>query len=212
MLAIFDTEGVLVDGEFMPEVAKLVGKEKEIEFLTKKGLRGEIKWEEGLQKRVEALRGISYAASVETIRRMRLMPGVTEAIQKLKTMGFKTITISGGPTLLVERLRSELGLDYTFANDLIFTNNKISGINMRVDSNKASVLRPVLDRLGEDKKNIVSIVDGANDLTLFEIADLGIAFNAQEIVEERADVIIRKKDMMAIIPAVEEHFFLKRKN
>ena len=30
MLAIFDTEGVLIDGEFLPELAKIVGKEEEI--------------------------------------------------------------------------------------------------------------------------------------------------------------------------------------
>lgn len=209
MLAIFDTEGVLVDGEFMPEVAKLIGKEDEIDLLTQKGLRGEIKWEEGLKKRVETLRGISYDVYVQTVQKMRLMPGAVEAIQNLKAMGFKTITISGGPTLLVERLKVELGLDYTFANDLLFTNHKISGVNMRVNSDKASVLHSVLAQLGEDRKSIVSIVDGANDLTLFDIAGLSIAFNAQEIVEERADIIIRKKDMMEIIPVVRDHFFPK---
>ena len=42
MLAIFDTEGVLIDGEFLPELAKVVGKEEEIWEITKKGISGEI--------------------------------------------------------------------------------------------------------------------------------------------------------------------------
>ena len=36
------------------------GKEKEIWDITKQGIRGDINWEEGLIRRVEALRGISF--------------------------------------------------------------------------------------------------------------------------------------------------------
>ncbi len=47
MIAIFDVEGVLVDGEFLPELARLVGKEEEVRDITMKGIRGEISWEHG---------------------------------------------------------------------------------------------------------------------------------------------------------------------
>ena len=40
MLAIFDTEGVLIDGEFLPELAKVIGKEDEILEITNKGIKG----------------------------------------------------------------------------------------------------------------------------------------------------------------------------
>ena len=58
MLAIFDTEGVLIDGEFLPELAKIVGKEKEIWEITKKGINGEIEWEKGLIDRIKELKGV----------------------------------------------------------------------------------------------------------------------------------------------------------
>ena len=60
MLAIFDTEGVLVDGEFMPHVARLSDKEKEVSEITNQGITGEIDWVTGLHKRIEFLKGISY--------------------------------------------------------------------------------------------------------------------------------------------------------
>lgn len=211
MLAIFDAEGVLVDAEFMPEAAKLIGKEDEISDLTEKGISGEIDWEQGLYKRVEVLKGISYTDCLRVASEMPLMAGATEAFRELKRMGFKTMTVSGGPSLLVDRVKGELGIDYAFANHLVFTNGKLSGVDLRVTSNKSYVLRDTLSWLGAGKESIVSTVDGANDLTLFDIAGLKIAFNARPIVRTRADVIIKNKNLMEIIPVIREHFFSAKK-
>lgn len=139
------------------------------------------------------------------------MPGVTETFRELKRMGFKTMTVSGGPTLLVERVKGELGLDHAFANELIFEDGKLTGVDMRVTSNKAYVLKDTISWLGEGKENIVSTVDGANDLTLFDIAEFRIAFNAQPIVEKRADAVIGRRNLMEIIPLIREHFFSHKK-
>ena len=53
MLVIFDVEGVLLNAEYLPVLAKLMGpeKEKEIWDITIKGINGEINWEEGLRKK-----------------------------------------------------------------------------------------------------------------------------------------------------------------
>ena len=62
MLIIFDVEGVLLNAEYLPILAQVFGpaKEKEIWDITKQGIRGDIDWEEGLIRRVHALRGTSY--------------------------------------------------------------------------------------------------------------------------------------------------------
>ena len=62
MLIIFDVEGVLLNAEYLPILAQMMGpeKEKQIWDITKQGIRGDINWEEGLRKRVDALRGISF--------------------------------------------------------------------------------------------------------------------------------------------------------
>ncbi|MBM3897833.1 MAG: phosphoserine phosphatase SerB [Thaumarchaeota archaeon] len=205
MLAIFDIEGVLIDGEFMPEIAKLVGREKEVEELTQKGIRGEINWEQGLFMRVDALKGISYDECIKLARRMSLMRGAVETFRELKRMGFKTMAVSGGPTVLSDRIKGELGIDYVFANELLFTNGRLSGINLRVTSNKAYVLTDTIKWLGEEKKNIFAAVDGANDLKLFEISGLKIAFCAATIVQKHADHIIKERDLRKILPYVKKY-------
>ena len=78
MLAIFDTEGVLIDGEFLPELAKVVGKEEKIWEITKKGISGEIEWEKGLIERINELKGVSYDDCKRVSDDMPIMEGAKE--------------------------------------------------------------------------------------------------------------------------------------
>ncbi|MFY9869581.1 MAG: phosphoserine phosphatase SerB, partial [Candidatus Nitrosopolaris sp.] len=77
MLIIFDVEGVLLNAEYLPVLAQLIGpeKEKEIWDITKQGIRGEIKWEDGLRQRVAALRGISLEDAERIGENLQIMPG-----------------------------------------------------------------------------------------------------------------------------------------
>lgn len=44
----------------------------------------------------------------------------------------------------------------------------------------------------------VAVVDGANDLDLFELADPRVSFNAQKIVRDKADLEIQVKDLKVL--------------
>jgi len=205
MLVIFDLEGVLVDGEFLPELAKLKGIEDKIWEITLRGIKGEIDWEEGLYLRINELRGLSYSDCVNVANSLRLMPGAKEACKTLREMGFLLASVSGGFTLLAERVQKELGLDYFFANELVFVGDRLDSVIVRVNSNKANSIQGLVKALQEPREQIIAVVDGANDLALFELAGLKIAFCAQPIVESKADVVIREKDLRLIIPAVKKY-------
>jgi phosphoserine phosphatase len=203
-VAIFDVEGVLVDGEFLPSLARLVGKEKEVEDITLKGIRGEIIWEDGLKKRVELLKGIEYEKCVKVADSLPLMKGAKEMSEKLKSLGYIMIGVSGGFSLLAERVKKELRLDHVFSNQLVFHDGRLIGYGLLVSSNKTKILETALgDILYESKK--VAVVDGANDLDLFGIADLRIAFNAQKAVKAKADIVIDEKDLMLVARTIEEN-------
>ncbi|RMF32194.1 MAG: phosphoserine phosphatase SerB [Candidatus Nitrosothermus koennekii] len=206
MLVIFDVEGVLYDAEYLPLLAKLVNKEKEIMDITLKGIRGEIPWEEGLLRRIDALRGIKYEDALRIAKEMPLMPGAKEVCYKLKRAGWRLIAVSGGFTIMMDKLKEELGLDYIASNELIFNDGILTGVDIMVNSNKVNAIAKVIKEFGESKENIVSVVDGANDLKLFDIAGLRVAFNAHEVVTSRADVIIDEKDLRLLIPAIEKHY------
>ena len=207
MLIIFDIEGVLVDGEFLPELARKIGKEKEVMDITLKGIRGEIRWEEGLKERMRILKGISYKDALEVASSMQLMKNAEEAIgRRLKDLGFISIGVTGGFSILANRVKKQLKLNYVFANEMIFDDGKLNGIKLNVNSDKTLALNETIKKLGVKKGDTIAVIDGANDLKLFDLAKLKIAFNAQEIVKKRANVVIDEKDLMKLIPIISEFY------
>ena len=209
MLAIFDVEGVLYDAEYLPILAEKVNKEQEIWDITKKGIQGLINWEEGLQKRVEILKGISYETCMEVANSLPIMTGAKDACNVLKQAGWKVLAVSGGFTIMTDRLAKELNLDYVFSNELIFNDNKLDGVKIHVDSDKAKSAKIKIDEWNEKKDDTVVIVDGANDIKLFDICGLGIAYRAQDLVKDLATVNLEEKDLSKIIPIINNHFNLK---
>ncbi|MGH9877020.1 MAG: HAD-IB family phosphatase, partial [Nitrososphaerales archaeon] len=152
MLVIFDVEGVLLDAEYLPLLAKLVGKEDEIMDITVKGIKGEIPWEEGLLKRVDALRGIDYEKALDTALKMPIMNGAKEACKQLKKAGWRLLAVSGGFTIITDRLKDELGLDYIASNELIFKNGKLNGVDIMVNSDKANAVTKTIKQWNEKKE------------------------------------------------------------
>ena len=209
LLAIFDVEGVLYDAEYLPILAEKINKEDEIWEITKKGIQGSINWEEGLTKRVELLRGIDFETCKEVADSLPIMTGAKEACKTLKDAGWKVMAVSGGFTIMTDRLKKELNLDHVYTNELLFKNGKLDGVKINVDSNKAKSARIKIEEWNIPKEKIVVIVDGANDIKLFDISNLGIAYRAQDLVKELATTTLEEKDLRKIIPIINTHFSIE---
>ena len=209
LLAIFDVEGVLYDGEYLPILAEKLNKEKEIWDITKKGIQGLINWEDGLKKRVAALKGLSIDVCQEVADELPIMHGAKEACKSLKNAGWKIMAVSGGFTIMTDRLKQELGLDYVFSNELIFKDGVLDDVKINVDSDKAKSAKIKIEEWEQNKEEIVVIVDGANDIKLFDICGLGIAFRAQDIVKELATETLEEKDLSKIISIINKHYNLE---
>lgn len=206
MLAIFDVEGVLLDAEFLPILAEKINKQDEIWDITRKGIEGVINWEEGLKKRIEILRGIKYETCKEVSDSLKIMTGAKEACNALKTAGWRLMAVSGGFSIMTDRLKEELGLDHVFSNELVFNNGKLDGVKIHVNSDKAKSAIIKIKEWKEEKNNIVAVVDGANDIKLFDICGLGVAFRAQDIVKDLATVTLEEKDLSKLIGIINKHY------
>ena len=199
-------EGVLYDAEFLPILAEKINKEQEIWDITKKGIQGTIDWEEGLRKRIELLKGINYETCLEVADSLPIMTGAKEACRALKDAGWKILAVSGGFTIMTDRLVKELGLDHVFSNELIFKDGKLDDVKINVDSDKARSAKIKINEWNVEKDDIAVIVDGANDLKLFDICGLGIAYRAQDIVKDLATTSLEEKDLSKIIPIINNHY------
>jgi len=209
LLVIFDVEGVLFDAEYLPILAEKINKEKEIWEITKKGIQGEINWEQGLVKRVDLLKGLSFETCQEVAKNLPIMTGAKEACRALKAAGWKLLAISGGFTIMTNRLKEELNLDYVFSNELIFKDGKLDGVKIHIDSDKAKSAKIKISEWNENKDDIVVVVDGANDVKLFDICGLGIAYRAQDVVKDLATITLEEKNLAKIIEIINEHYNLK---
>ena len=208
MLAIFDVEGVLLNAEYLPVLSQLMGPEKEEEIwrITKQGIRGEINWEEGLRKRVSALKGTSFEDAKRIGENLGIMPGAKELCSSLKRAGWRMIAVSGGFSIITDRLKAELGLDRIFCNELIFENGKLAGLKMNVTSDKAAAVIPSIKEWRIRRSDTVVVVDGANDLSLFDVAGYTIGFCPVEKVKEKSDTVLEIRDLSLLLHLLEKKF------
>ena len=202
-------EGVLFDAEYLPILAEKLNKEKEIWEITKKGIQGEINWEEGLKTRVKSLKGLDFKTCQEVADSLPVMTGAREACKALKAAGWKLMAISGGFTIMTDRLKKDLNLDYVIANELVFVDGKLDGVTINVDSDKAKSAKIKIEEWDIKKDDIVVVVDGANDVKLFDICGLGIAYRAQDIVKDLATVTLEEKNLAKIIDLINQHYHLQ---
>jgi len=209
LLVIFDVEGVLYDEEYLPILSEKLNKEDEIWKITKQGIQGKINWEEGLKTRVAALKGLDKKICQEVADSLPIMTGAKEACRVLKAAGWKLMAISGGFTLMMDRLQKELDLDYVYSNELIFKDGKLDGVKISVDSDKSKSAKMKIVEWGEKREDIVCVVDGANDVKLFDICGLNIAYRAQDLVKDLATIILEEKDLSKILDIINQHFKLE---
>ena len=209
MLAIFDVEGVLYDAEYLPILAEKVNKEKEIWEITKQGIQGKIDWEKGLKQRVDLLNGIDYDTCIQVANSLPIMIGAKEACSTLKAAGWKIMAVSGGFTIITDRLKKELDLDFVYSNELVFNNGNLDGVIVNVNADKAKAAMIKIREWDEKKENITVVVDGANDVKLFNIAGFGIAFRAQDLVRDLATVTLDEKDLSKIVGLINTRYNLK---
>ena len=204
-LIAFDFDNVLVDGESLDEVAKLVDSEDKIIELTRKAMEGNISFETSLRERMNLLKGVSLGDIEKVTKKMPLMEGAEETILELKKRGYKLATITGNFEIITNRLK-DLDIDYIFCNQLHDEDGKLTGEisgPLIVEGSKGEVLQELMDQEGLKAAECAAVGDGANDIPMLEKAGLSIAFNAKPALKEVADVVVEGKDLREILPLFE---------
>jgi phosphoserine phosphatase len=108
-----------------------------------------------------------------------------------KAAGLRTLLVSGGFTFFTERLKAQLGLDFTCANTLEIVDGKLTGkvtgeiVNASV---KARTVRETCAKLGIATSQAIALGDGSNDLEMMAEVGLSVAFRAKPVVRAAANV------------------------
>ncbi len=198
-LIAFDMDSTLINIECVDEIADAVGRKAEVATITEAAMRGEITdYKDSLRQRVALLQGVSVASMEEVYReRLRLNPGASELVRACQAAGLKTLLVSGGFTFFTDRIRDELGIEYTRSNVLEIEAGKLTG--KMVDQpwgdicdgeEKRKMLLETCHSLGINPLQAIAMGDGANDLPMMGTAGLSVAYHAKPAVREQAMVAI----------------------
>ena len=192
-LACFDMDSTLIEQEVIVELAKTAGIGEKVEAITEAAMRGEMDFDESFAQRVALLKGISTDVLDDICSRLTLSMGARTTISALKTLGYHTVLVSGGFTYFARYIAEQLGIDEVHANALDIEEGEVTGhVQLPIinGARKAAIVEHTAERLGIEMSQVVCIGDGANDLPMMSIADLGVAYHAKPIVQARADAAI----------------------
>ena len=198
-LIAFDMDSTLINIECVDEIADAAGRKAEVAAITEAAMRGEIAdYKESLRQRVALLKGVSVASMDEVYhQRLKLNPGAAELVQACKAAGLKVLLVSGGFTFFTDRIRDELGIDYTRSNVLGVEDGRLTGLlvdqswgDICDGDEKRKTLLETCALLGIAPSQTIAVGDGANDLPMMGIAGLSVAYHAKPRVREQAMVAI----------------------
>jgi HAD superfamily phosphoserine phosphatase-like hydrolase len=205
-----DLDGVLFDG---PSAAYPVAKALGIgDLFAKESMRFSqigLSIEERLVQGAKIWQGVPVIGEEmqEIINDIPLMQGAEDVIDRLKEWNYRVGCISSGVsqffmTPFIERL----DLDFGYSNILEGKDGKHTGeilYTMGSPQKAESILR-YLSEIGARQENLVSVGDGLNDLGIFKVSSLSIAFNPEhDEVSKAATHTVHSKDLRDILQYLE---------
>lgn len=204
-LACFDMDSTLIKEEVMVELAKAAGVGEKVAQITESAMRGELDFNQSFVQRLALLKGLSDSKIDDICASLNPQDGAFVIIAALKALGYRTVLISGGFEPFAKYVAQRLGMDDYYANRLLTTDGHLTGEpdELLIDGKqKARIVAKIADEMAIDLAEVVCIGDGANDLPMMELADLGLAYHAKPIVQVKADAAINVTGLEGVLYAL----------
>ena len=205
-LCVLDVDGTLIAEEVIDLLGREAGCEAEISEITNQAMRGELDFETSLRARVALLKGLPVSVFDTVFKSIHLSKNAQEFISILQKKGILVGLVSGGFTLIVEKLAKSLSIFYFSANQLEVKDGFLTGQlvgEIVTGQVKKATLEKWRTELGLPKERTIAIGDGANDLLMLKSAGHGIAFCAKEVVKAEIACHVNKRDLLEVLPLID---------
>ncbi len=208
-LLLADMDSTIIKEESLDELAKLIGKDKEIVQITKNAMEGKIDFKKALFERVFMLKGVSFDILDNLKTKIDINQGASELIKTMKHNGAITVLVSGGFTFLTNYLKDKLGFDFVHAN---YLQHSIDRAGKKVLNGKVS--EPIVDKEAKLKylnkylfdynlksEDSICVGDGANDIDMIVKSGMGVSFNGKKALRVKADLHFKHTNLLGLLYA-----------
>jgi phosphoserine phosphatase len=199
-LVMFDMDGTLIQERGIFVIAEKMGFKDD---LIKKINNNSYDFYERSIDIAKLSKGLNKNEILEIFRSIKLSENAEKVIKELKSQKIITAIATDSYKFLADDLKERLGIEYTFANNLIIDNNIITG-ELEIHNKdltqdffsgkiysicKSCALESLCNELNINIKEVIAVGDGKVDIGMIKKAGLGIAYNAPEIVNKNADIV-----------------------
>ncbi len=203
-LLLADMDSTIAQGETLDELAKYAGIKDEIAQITAKAMEGKIDFHEALHKRVSLLKNLETTALNATLIETKTNQGAEIFIKTMRKNGAICVLVSGGFTFFTEAIAKQCNFNFNYGNKLEIENNKLTGnvIEPILDKHaKVKILEKYIKDLNITTDDCLTIGDGANDLPMLKMAELGIGYHPKNKVKSNINNCILYGDLTAALYA-----------
>jgi glucosyl-3-phosphoglycerate synthase len=184
-LALFDMDGVLLNGRFVVSLARATNKETDLAALLDNYA---ISPNQRMAQIAAVFAGVKRDTFEAVAREIPLSAGAVETVKGLRKAGYQVGIVTDSYNCAAEVVRRRVFADFTFSHFMRFKNGKASGkvqlcpamIHSQGcqvhDHCKLNVLRHLVDRYEIDISNVVAVGDGENDTCMLREAGCSVAF------------------------------------
>jgi phosphoserine phosphatase len=151
-------------------------------------------------------RGTPLERLMNVIEQIEVRPYIEEIVTELRKHNLKLLILSSGLSFFAEKIKTQYNFDYAFANaPTVGSDGCLTGeINVKIGYNdKDQVLQKFIKPLNIKLKECIAVADGENDIPLFKVVGLSIAFNPRsEEIAKSAMVAIRNGDLRDVLSII----------
>lgn len=201
----FDMDATVIQEESLVEIAKLAGKEAEIEAITNVAMSGQMDFSESLRVRLKILAGLRKS-QLENVK-----PTVCEGMQTLSDWCNKRsihiFLVTGGFLEFAEPVARKLSFkDFKsnrFAWDGDFMQGHVEGDIIDANGKKQAVINWCTS-LAIDISNTIAVGDGANDRLMLQACGMAVGFRPKQVLWPYLDFANHTGDHRFLIAALSD--------